>query len=293
MKILIIQSFGEHDGSSRGSICKKDKFQECFALKDAFEAIHWETEIWGLGIENHFIIPEFNNYDVLLVIDNDSIFIPSWLPDFRMIKNPIKIQWITNLHYRQNKYYYNLSKDMDIILHSTKFLMENFKKLVMNKKHIWFPYGFNSEYFENKELEKKNDLLFVGQLGNKKHILHKMVKMYGMKYSKEVEKRDILINEAKVIFNKSDSVNVDKIIMETVGCGTCLLTNYLPELEELGFKDGENCYMYKKLEEIPYKLRDMFTNDKWKEVAKKGHLLSVHHTYINRVKYLVKQLRFK
>jgi spore maturation protein CgeB len=100
-----------------------------------------------------------------------------------------------------------------------------------------------------------------------------------------------LLNKAKIQFNMSVSVDVNYRNFETIGCGTCLLTNYLPELEELGFKDGVNCYMYKNFKEIGEKYNLAIHN--WEKIAKEGEKLAKNHTYVKRVESLIKELTQK
>ena len=70
--------------------------------------------------------------------------------------------------------------------------------------------------------------------------------------------------------------------------GACLLTNHLEELEELGFEDGVNCFMYKGEDEIKEKLR--LALDNWERVGKAGEEFVKEHTYTKRVESLISTL---
>ena len=289
MKIIIIQAAGEHNGSTR--YCKNDYLRECLSLKYAFEKCGWEVDVWGKRHKNFFNFPKFENYDYLLNLENYEM---NWLPNFEKIKGPIKIQWVIDLHVQNPLVYIPVSRSMDIILHSTKSLMEKYKKLFPTKKHIWFPNGYDDRYLNNKQMERRKNMIFVGNVCNRRDLLFYVKDKCNMAcYNITGEQMINMINSAKINFNKSVSVDVNYRNFETLGCGACLLTNHLDELEELGFKDGENCYMYKTKEEILEKYNLAMTDNNWEKVAKNGELFAKKHTYTERVKQLVEILKKK
>ena len=96
------------------------------------------------------------------------------------------------------------------------------------------------------------------------------------------------VNKTKIHFNKSISCDVNYRNFETVGLATCLLTNYLPEMEELGFKDGVNCLMYKNKEEIKEKYNYVINNNIHYSLGMAGFVLSKQHTYKQRIRNLIK-----
>ena len=287
MKIIIIQTAGEHDGSTH--YCKNNYLRECLSLKYAFEKCGWEVDVWGKRHKNFFNLPKFEDYDYLLNLENYEM---NWLPNFEKIKGPIKIQWIIDLHVQHPTIYGLISKNMDIILHSTKSLMEKYKKLFPTKQHIWFPNGYDDRYLYNKQIERTKNMIFIGNICNRRDLLFYTKDKCNMAcYNITGEQMINMINSAKINFNKSVSVDVNYRNFETLGCGTCLLTNHLDELEELGFKDGENCYMYKTEEELVKKYNLAMTDNNWKRVAKNGELFAKKHTYTERVKQLVEMLK--
>ena len=284
MKILIIQSAGMHNGNTH--YCKNDYLRECLSLQDAFERNGWITDVWGKRHNNYKSLPNFNAYDYILNLENYEL---NWLPDFSKIKKPVKIQWIIDLHFQNEKIYGKISKNMDIILHSTKSLINGYKKLFPEKKHIWFPNGWDDRYFKNLKLEKKKDLIFIGNICNRRNILLYMKEKHKMNcYNITGIEMINMVNKAKINFNKSVAEDVNYRNFETMGCGTCLLTNYLEELEELGFIDGVNCYLYKNNEDLDKKVDLALKN--WEQVAKEGEKFVKKHTYCERVKSLIIKL---
>ena len=286
MKIIIIQAAGEHNGTTKHK--RNDYLRECLSIQHAFKENGWEADVWGKRHKNFGEIPDFNSYDYLLTLENYEM---SWLPDFSKITKPIKIQWIIDLHFQKVEVYGKITKQMDIVLHSTKSLMKRYENVYSDQIHLWFPNGFDDRYFKNRKLEKTKDFVFVGNICNRGVVLKKMLEKYRMEYFMITGEDMIeMINRTKVHFNKSISVDVNYRNFETIGCGTCLLTNYLPELEELGFKDGENCYMYKDNSEIPNKLLQIFRKEDWKRVGFNGKEFSKSHTYVKRVETLIYHL---
>ena len=77
---------------------------------------------------------------------------------------------------------------------------------------------------------------------------------------------------------------------ETIGCGTLLLTSDSSEYSELGFKDGENCFIYSSVDELQNKINFIKNNDV-SEIAAAGLKLSKNHTYDQRVKKLLEDIK--
>lgn len=298
MKVLIIQSDGEHKGQD--SFCRNDYLRECWALRHGFiENGIEDVTVWGRRHKNFKSKPDFNSFDYIFVIEQYEI---KWLPDLSKIKKPKKFQWIVDLHC-QNPFYYKLiSRDCDVILHSTKSLIDGYRKGLESKQHIWFPNAVDDRYFDAQKLthKRREGFIFVGSdLQERKELTNWAVKNIGLKSMfKTGEDMIMAINSAQVHFNKSISCDVNYRNFETIGLATCLLTNYLPELEELGFKDGYNCLMYKNKAEIKEKLEYAMSRNEgenpdfgggpiWNEIGWEGYELSKQHTYTKRVKDLI------
>ena len=176
---------------------------------------------------------------------------------------------------------------MDIILHSTKSLMGGYEKLFPTKKHIWFPNAYDDRYFKNLGMEKSKDLTFIGNICNRRQLLQDMKKKHRMNcYNITGIEMIEMVNKTKVNFNKSIAEDVNYRNFETLGCGTCLLTNYLEELEDLGFIDGVNCYLYK--DDLDEKVELALNN--WEKVGFMGEEFAKKHTYYERIKSLINDL---
>jgi hypothetical protein len=280
MKWLIIQSAGQHNGSD--GWCRNDYLRECFALQHGILQNGHECDVWGKRHESFNKTPDFNSYDFIVLLEN---YEWDWVPDLSQYTKPIKLHWIIDLHC-QNPYV-KWSQQCDIVLNSTKSLVENYERQCPNQKHIWFPNAVDDRYFKPRDLPKKHDIIFVGSPHNRIGIANQIGAKHFFKTGEDMLN---IISETKIHFNKSIAQDVNYRCFETIGLGTCLLTNYIPEMEELGFKDGENCIFYnpRDINSCIERVRDILNSDTWKQVGIAGYNLSKENTYTTRIDKLTK-----
>ncbi len=284
MKWLIIQSAGEHDGI-RDKWTPNDYLRECFAIKYALETNKQEADIWGLRHSNFKSKIDFEGYDIILCIENYEI---GWLPDFKALRKPLKLQWCIDLHCGGRNRLQKITPNMDMVLHSTRSLLPAYAKLYPKQKHVWFPNGVDDRYFFPKNLPKKENIVFVAHPRNRGGWIKNLAKDVGMKHYFETG-RDMFkrVSEAKVHFNVSISCDVNYRCFETIGLGTALLTNYIPEMEDLGFRDGINCKLFKTYAECVSGVGELLKDNRYVSVGENGYTLSKEHTYTKRIKDLL------
>uniref|UniRef100_A0A6C0EJD7 Spore protein YkvP/CgeB glycosyl transferase-like domain-containing protein n=1 Tax=viral metagenome TaxID=1070528 RepID=A0A6C0EJD7_9ZZZZ len=292
MKIIIIQAAGAHDGTTH--LCKNDYLRECLSLKYAFEQNGWIADIWGKRHENFDNPPDFNSYDYLLNLENYEM---EWLPDFTKITKPIKMQWIIDLHCQSPMVYARTSCYMDIILHATKSLIDGYKQHIPNIPHIWFPPAIDERYFKNYNLEKNENIVFVGNVINRGGYINRLTDDVNLKYCMKTGKEMLdIISKSKIHFNKSMSPHgCNYRNLETIGLGTCLLADYKPEICEMGFKNGVNCLLYKDyndcLKKYNYAMtKNRFNKYNYETIAEEGMKLALQHTYTKRVETLINDI---
>ena len=281
MRWLIIQSAGEHDGI-RDNWTPNYYLRECLSLQFALERAGQQCDIWGKHHSNFDKVPPLDQYDVIFLVENSDL---SWVPDFSSCK-ALKIQWIIDLHCNRNTYL-KWSPMCDVVLHSTKSLMNNYQSFP-NQKHIWFPNSFDERYFVDKKLERPIDVAFIGSIeGDRREWLRLLnVEHLFLTGIDMINK----ISSIKIHFNKTLSTDVNYRCFETIGLGTCLLTNYLSEMEELGFKDKENCLFYRNIEECKEKISFALNNEEWKRIGLNAHEFAKSQTYSKRIEALLKEL---
>ncbi len=76
------------------------------------------------------------------------------------------------------------------------------------------------------------------------------------------------VNSYHVHFNRNVADDINSRTFETTGCGTMLLTNYTPGLEQL-FKIGEEIVVYRDLDDLRHKAR-YYTARREKSLAPRG-----------------------
>lgn len=287
MKWLIIQSDGEHKGQD--SYTRNDYLRECYAIKYALELNKCDVDIWGKRHSNFNSDINFNKYDYILCIENYEL---DWLPDLSSIKCP-KLYWIIDLHCQDINVYKKHINCYDLILHSTKSLINKLQYVIPNKKHIWFPNGVDDRFFIKSNLPKIYDFLFVGNKNiERKHLVERLEKEENLCY-KFATGIDMInyISQAKIHFNKSISCDINYRNFETIGLGTCLLTNDISELRDLGFEDKENCLMYSTYEEIIEKYKYGLKDNNYERIGNQAAIFAKEHSYSKRIKELLRAIK--
>jgi hypothetical protein len=293
MKILIIQSAGQHNGTTR--LCKNDYMRECLGLQYAFEKNGWNVDVWGIRFSNFKDDIDFNSYDYILNMENYEM---DWLPDFSKIIKPIKMQWVIDLHCQSPEVYAKTSKHMNIILHATKSLIPSYEEIFPDIPHIWFPPGIDDRYFKKYDnIIKQINIVFVGNVINRGEYIQKLHNDVGLEYHMRTGEEMLnLISSSKIHFNKTMSPHgTNYRNLETIALGTCLLADNKPEVCELGFKNGVNCLLYNNYEDClkKYKyamMKNINGKYNWEIIGDNGIELAKQHTYYERVKKLIGDL---
>jgi hypothetical protein len=287
MRWLIIQSAGQHNGSDGWT--PNDYLRECLSLQDGLKQAGAEADVWGLRHTNFDQTPDFNSYDVILYLEQYEM---SWLPDFSKINKPLKLLWGIDLHCGARSRLLPLMPYFDWILHSTKALIPEFEKLVPRAKHLWFPNAYDDRFFYPRHLAKTLETVFVGNLANRRQWLELCAReLDTTRLFATGEDMLTTISMTKVHLNKAYSIDVNYRNFETCGLGTCLCTNRLSELEELGFEDGVNCLLYDSDEDMIRKVRTVLADVGWLPIGTAGaEMVAARHSYRIRCRDLLKQV---
>ena len=89
MNFLLIQENGRHVANR--------SFRECFSLQRCLEALKQNCDVWGLGHPNYEQHPDFNNYDVIINLENYDE--SGWVPDLSEVSCK-KYLWSIDAHVR-------------------------------------------------------------------------------------------------------------------------------------------------------------------------------------------------
>ena len=277
MKILIIQENGRHDANRH--------LRECHSMKRAFNSHNVDCDVWGLGHENYEEAPDFESYDLIINLENYDE--AGWVPDLSEIRTPVKFLWVIDAHFRGMGPYLReyVRGEYDLILQATKDFL--------GKNSIWLPNAYDDDYVKPDGGEKLYDVGFCGNILNRGGLLNLIDAEFGVKKDIFVIGEDMVkaINSYKVHVNANISCDFNYRNLETIGCGTILAAHDSTEQYELlGFKDGENCILFKTMEEFKEKVRKVLADDSYRtKMSKEEKKLAKKHTYKVRAKTIIEE----
>lgn len=283
MKWLIIQSNGEHEANRM--------FRECFAVQHALVSLSHSADIWGFGHVGFGQVPDFNSYDFILCLEN---YKTDWIPDYSKSRAK-KLYWIIDLHARMNTTtYYKITGWSDIILHATKHLIASYANLHPNKQHFWFPNAVDTRLYNGVGVsaDKVSNVVFVGsRLKARQAFLDQIASRTPLEQVFAIGPEMIrIVSGAKIHFNRNINRDINYRTFETIGIGTCLVTDDDPDLRSLGFEDGRNCLLYRNPQEAVAKINDSLRYGTWELLSLQGFNLSRLHTYERRFEALSRTL---
>jgi len=281
MKFLIIQENGRHLISRH--------LRECNSLQRALIFNGESCDVWGLGHVNFHNIPDYNQYDVIINLENYDT--SGWVPDLTPTVRPMKLIWAIDSHCQGRDYYTAIFQRgrYHKILEATKYYVDH--------NRVWFPNCYDSDFMVPFSDISKNT--FVGFCGNyvNRQATFEFIKSRVPDFKLDINVRGIdmvrAINSYYVHFNKNMSNDINYRNFETLGCGTFLLTSYDNQYAELGFKEGEHFYTYRSNEEAVEKLNYLRANPEIiGEISKKGHEFGLaNHTFKKRAAELIQIIK--
>lgn len=288
MKWLILQSAGEHKGQDGWD--RNDFMRECFTADRALLA-HGDTcTVWGRGHDNYAQRPDIFSFDGILTIENYGL---DWLPDISGCWNALRFYWLIDAHWQPIETFDRVIPQHDIVLHATRRFIPQYMERFPKQRHVYFPNGVDNNFFDRKLYcpnPPNKDIIFIGGKAQPRAAaIDKMVNACAMEYRYGVTGMTYVwaILDAKMQFNKGLNGDINYRNWETIGLGTCLLTEYDPEMELLGFKHDVNCLFYRTIDEAIGLAKGYLRCDEWKRIAEAGYQLSLEHSYIKRFRNLI------
>lgn len=231
-------------------------------------------------------------YDAHLWVDWGEDGLTGLIP-YKMIDCPKpSVYWASDTHLGYD-YRLNMARKFNKVFCAQKRAVEEFKRDGVEAE--WLPHAFEPQAYPKFNFAaKKYDICFIGHINSENRVdaLDRMFRefpnfFYGQRLFEDAAEK---FCESKIVFNISMLDDVNMRCFETIGTGSCLLTNWLPTIEELGFKDGENCLLYRSLDEAVDKTRFYLKNDEAREkIAQAGYELAINnHTIDHRVDKILK-----
>lgn len=247
----------------------------------------------------------FGKYDANIWVDwgEDAL---GFLIPYKMIDCPKpSIYWCSDTHIQigdNNSYPYRLqmAKKFDKVFVAQKRALEEFKRDGVEAE--WLPHAFEPQAYHDldnldekgtplpfESLIKEYDVSFVGHVTSQNRIdfLDHMFKefpnfFWGQRRFQDAAK---IYSKSKIVLNIAMTDDVNMRCFEVTGSKACLLTNWLPTIEELGFEDGKTCILYKNFDEAVDKVKYYLKNDSERErIAQAGFEMTMsRHTIDHRV----------
>lgn len=273
-KWLIIQSDLEYGpyGTDNSQFLR-----ECYSIKYALEQNGYEADIWGYRHSNFNNKPNFNDYDYLFMEEQYEF---DWIP-WNEIGNSsaVKLQLMGDIHV--HKSYLQWTHLFDIICHPIKSMIPDFQKQFPTKKHIWYPSAMDGRYYYKRDLMKIYNIIWMGSK-TRKYVKQLMDDVGLIQMLRAGQAYIDTLARTKVALNTRSANDLNYKNHEIVGVGTCLVTNYDPAFEEMGYKNNVNCLFYKNYNECVDMINYALSDDNWIRLGEEGYKISRDQTYESR-----------
>lgn len=251
-----------------------------------------------VNVKNMFEKDPFN----VLIADTPSLFASE---DFKCI-DCLKIGLIEDLQGSKDIYNFLKNQKFDVILNRYKYSIKNVlpELSTFPGKLFWLPHAINTDFFTYKNIEKKYDVILLGETYKNIYPLRSLAIEKLSKYSwfkhfprpKDHSKNPFpvgkdyikLLNESKIGITDGSIYKYPIMkYMEFPACGSLLYAEYFPELKELGFIPEKNMVKYNSTK-LEIDLQQWLKNDKDREyIVKNGieHIKKYHS-----IQYRAKEL---
>ena len=202
--------------------------------------------------------------------------------------------WSMDTHVRaKNLFQVYFQKDFSLILTCHKDYVGNFLKT----RCEWLPVAADPDLHRPMKIPKIYDIAFVGNLNpqgypNRVRYLEALSKKYRVGAFSNLfgDEMVTVLNQGKLVFNKSFNGDLNLRVFEALSMGACLLTDRVQNgLLDL-FKDGKHLITYGDLPELEEKAAYYLSHDQEREsIAQAGRAqVLAHHTYYTRAKEIMK-----
>lgn len=162
-------------------------------------------------------------------------------------------------------------------------------------KSIFLPWAYDPNIHKpDLEAEKIYDVVFIGLMyENRKRALDqlsKFCKVFGKNAGIIYDECRTFYNQGKISFNWSSNNDIPMRVFEGMAYGNLVVTNRIEGLDLL-FKEGKHYVGFSDVEELVEKVKYYLSHEKEMfKIAEAGYLEVEKHTYIERVKYVIKTI---
>lgn len=239
----------------------------------------------------------FGKYDYHFWVDWGEDGLKGILPYEPMDCPKPMVYWASDTHLGYD-YRFQMAQKADFVFCAQKRAVEEFERDGLPGA-IWLPHAVDPEaYPRGRYAAKKYDVSFVGHINSDNRIdaLDRLFKefpnfFYGQR---RFEGAAEIYGQTKLVFNISMLDDLNMRTFEAMATGSCLLTNWIPTIEEF-FEDGKHLVLYRSVEEMVDKAHYYLAHDEEREkIAAAGYEeVIAKHTIGHRVNTILEALTTK
>lgn len=279
-RILILQDCGVHE--------KNKHLRECLTLQKGLQNIGHICDVWGKNHSHCNVgeLPDFESYD--LIIDMWEAY-HSHL-DLSSVKTK-KLLWSCDAHVQGEELYTNLMNlgKYDAILKHSRDLFEGVPS-------FWFKPWIDTDHIRKKNMTKNHLMGFCGNRNPQRNdFIDRLTEKYNMKQDIFVIGEDMVdaINSYKIHFNKNlgKPHGLSYRVIETLACGTVLLTDDSYMHEELGLINKKNCLIYDSFDGIIELIEWIQNKNMIESISEEGYKIHKQFSCENRATELISILK--
>jgi hypothetical protein len=223
-------------------------------------------------------------------------------PDAILINDNYQSGFYNDLH----KIHAQVEERTEYILsQKINYVMVNYKSAFqkmypeIKDRILWIPHSVNPDMFKNLHIERDIDTMLLGRIQGlypfRMFLAENIPGIFTNRVpgSDRCFKRNLeyfyenyvkWLNRAKIAYTDGSRHQYPvKKYFEIPACGALLLCQEIPDLEELGFDDGENCIFIGKNNALSHTRNYLDDNDDINVVSYNGEMfIKAHHTWHNR-----------
>lgn len=240
----------------------------------------------------------FGTFDLNILVDygEDALGIPiDW-----KIPSP-NAYWVSDAHLGYD-YRLKRAKEFDHVFVAQKWFVDKFVADGIPREKIhYLPHAYEPDLYRPLSSIKKWDWCFVGHPNSPHRIvlIDRFIKefpnyylgwrMPGVKGHNELEDVNEKYNFARLIINDNVLNDVNMRTFEALGASKLLITQNIPELTDLGFKNGQHLFMYDTIDQAVVYAKMMLADpERLESIAHSGYCEVKHrHTYMHRAKTIL------
>lgn len=241
---------------------------------------------------------KFGTFDLNILVDygEDALGIPlDW-----EIPHP-NAYWVSDAHLGYD-YRLKRAKQFDHVFCAQKDFLKRFEADGVPRSSLhYLPHAFEPDVYRPLTMIKKWDWSFIGYANSEHRIdmLDRFIKEFpsyylgwrrpGLAEYNVLDDVNEKFNMSRIVINDSVKLDVNMRTFEAMGSGACLLTQRIPETEDL-FRGREHLVFYNDLDEMVGAAKWLLANEnERKAIASRGHdEVMANHTYRHRAEEILK-----